>query len=188
MRFYKAIVCFLLLAGLSAWSQTGSQTAGPSEQSTPAAQTKIDPAKEADIRKLMELSGTVAVARQLMNKMIETMKPLMTNSLPPGGYREKLVDLFFAKFQSKIDPKQLLDLEIPIYDKYYTHEEIKGLIQFYQTPLGKKMTEVLPKLSLDMAGAGQQWGEQLAGECIQEVLAEHPDLESAMEAAAKQQQ
>ena len=188
MRFHKAMVWFLLLAGLSAWSQTGSQTAGASEQSTPAGQTKIDPAKEADIRRLMELLGTPALAQQLMNSMSQDIKPLIANSLPPGEYREKLVDLFFAKFQSKMDAKQLLDLAVPVYDKYFTQEEIKGLIQFYQTPLGKKMKEVLPRLYLELTDAGRQWGERAGQESMREVLAEHPDLERALEAAGKQQQ
>jgi hypothetical protein len=123
-----------------------------------------------------------------MDSMMGNVKPLITNSLPPGEYREKLVDLFFVKFQAKSDPTQLVDLGIPIYDKYFSHEEIKGLIQFYQTPLGQKMLSVLPKMTAEIVDLGQQWGADLGRQCMQEVLAEHPDLESAMEAAGKQQQ
>jgi len=34
-----------------------------------------------------------------------------------------------------------------LYDKYFTNEEIKGLIAFYESPIGKKTIQVLPALS-----------------------------------------
>ena len=62
---------------------------------------------------------------------------------------------------------------------------MKGLIQFYQTPLGQKTISVLPELTGEMAEAGKQWGQQLGRQSMQEVLTEHPDLASALEAASK---
>src|SRR5262245_61606994 len=73
------------------------QAASASKASS-ATQSKIDPAKEADIRKLLDLVGTKALVSQTIDSMSKSIKPLLTNSLPPGQYREKLVDLFFAKF------------------------------------------------------------------------------------------
>jgi Uncharacterized protein conserved in bacteria (DUF2059) len=40
------------------------------------------------------------------------------------------------KFKSKADPLQLLDSIVPLDDKHLSDEDIQGLIQFYQTPLG----------------------------------------------------
>jgi len=77
-----------------------------------------------------------------MGTMEKAMKPLLMDSLPPGEYRKKLVNLFFAKLQAKADGQSLLELAIPLYDKNLSHEEIKGLIQFYQTPLGQKAVSV----------------------------------------------
>lgn len=183
MKLYTVIVFFCLLAVVSAQSQAGSPVAQQQEASN--TQAKIDPAKEADIRKLMELTGAQVLASQTMDRMLQGLKPLMTSALPPGEYREKLIELFFVKVRSKADVKQLLDMAVPIYDKYFSPEEVKGLIQFYQTPLGQKAIAKLPKLMAEMGDAGRQWGEQLGRESMQEVLAEHPDLASAMEAAGK---
>lgn len=33
---------------------------------------------------------------------------------------------------------------IPIYDKYYTEDDIKQLTDFYQTPIGKKVISSTP--------------------------------------------
>jgi hypothetical protein len=120
-----------------------------------------------------------------MDNMGKSLKPLMTQALPPGEYREKLVDLFFVKFQSRLDMQQLLDLAIPIYDKYLSHEEVRGLIEFYQTPLGQKTLKVLPTMLTELQEAGRKWGENLGRDSMREVLAEHPDLAKALEGAAK---
>jgi hypothetical protein len=133
----------------------------------------------------MDLVGTKLLVVQVMDGMEKSIKPLMASSLPPGEYREKLIDLFFAKFHSKAVPQQLLDMAVPAYDRYYTHEEIKGLIQFYETPLGQKMISVLPKLTGELQDAGRKWGEGLGRDSMLEVLSEHPELATALEAARK---
>jgi len=148
-----------------------------------AAATKIDPAKEADIRRLLDLVGTKGLVVQTMDSMSRSIKPLLTNSLPPGEYREKLVDLFFAKFSSKADVQHLLDLAVPVYDKNFSQQEIRSLIEFYQTPLGQKAIATLPKVSAEMQEQGRKWGEDLGRQCMVEVLSEHPELAAALNAA-----
>jgi hypothetical protein len=107
--------------------------------------------------------------------------------LPAGDYRAKLVDLFFEKFQNhlKEELQQLLELAVPLYDKYFSHEDIKGLIKFYETPLGQKALSVLPNLSVEMQGEGMKLGEKIGRQSMMEVLSEHPELQKALEEAQK---
>lgn len=144
--------------------------------------------KQADIRRLLALTGAGAVATQAMDEMEKSIRPLMTESLPAGEYRDKLVELFFQKFHENRDPTKLVDLMVPIYDKYYTADEIEGLINLYQTPLGKKMVTVLPKIMAESQAAGGQWGQQLGRECMIEVLEEHPEMQQAMAQAKRSAQ
>jgi hypothetical protein len=95
------------------------------------------------------------------------------------------LNLFFAKFQSKAEIHKLLDLIVPVYDKYLSDEEIKGLIQFYQTPLGQKTLRVMPQLMAESQEAGRKWGEGLGRQSMLDVLSEHPELEKALEDAQK---
>jgi uncharacterized protein len=157
--------------------------ATPAQQGTP--DTKIDPAKETDIRKLLDMMGTKALAVQTMDATMNGIRPMMASSLPPGDYKEKLIDLFLEKFRAKADPQQVVDMVVPIYDKHLSHEEIKGLIAFYATPLGKKALSVLPAIAAESGEAGQKWGESLGRDSMREVLAAHPDLASALQSAAK---
>jgi hypothetical protein len=184
------LVCFLLAGSLLAQTKSSSPEVQAESQraQAPAPASgpwKIDPAKEVDIRHLMDLIGTKQLVGQMMNGMEKSIKPLMTSALPAGEYREKLVNLFFEKFHSKADLQQLLDIAVPGYDNYYSHEEIKSLIQFYETPLGQKVISVLPKLTGDLQEAGRKWGERLGGDCMREVLSEHPELATALESAKK---
>jgi hypothetical protein len=47
--------------------------------------------------------------------------------------------------------------------KYYNHEDIKKMIEFYNSPVGKKIQETTPKITKDQMEAGQEWGLQLQG-------------------------
>jgi hypothetical protein len=188
-RFLAAIPLlaapFLTRAQSPARSQ--SAEAAPVAQSNPAPGTKLDPAKEADIRKLLDVAGTKALVAQTMDAMLKSMKPVLTHSLPPGDYREKLVELFFAKFSAKANPQQLLDMAVPIYDKSFSAEEIKDLIAFYQTPLGQKAIVTVPKITAELQEAGRKWGETAGRDAMLEVLAEHPDLAEALKTASGSQ-
>lgn len=169
-------------------TKAASAQAASADKAGITTQAKIDPAKEADIRKLLELAGTKALVSQTMDSMSKSIKPLLTNSLPPGDYREKLVDLFFAKFTAKAEVQHLLDLAVPVYDKNFSHQEIRSLIEFYQTPLGRKAIATLPKVTAEMQELGRKWGEDLGKQCMVEVLSEHPELADALNVAAQSSQ
>jgi hypothetical protein len=185
----KASVAVAVLLLGSAWGQspggTSPSSAKPADPVQASAPSTIDSTKAADIRKLMSLVNTEELATGLLGAMTEQIRPMITNSLPPGEYREKLVDLFLEKFRSRADMKSLLDLLTPVYDKYLSDEEIKGLIVFYQTPLGKKTLEVMPKVMAESQDEGRKWGEQLGRQAMQDVLAEHPDLARQLDEAQK---
>jgi uncharacterized protein len=184
---------FALVASTAAGQAASAKSPSPQSSTpkagfstaAPAATAKIESGKEADIRRLLELTGAKALVVQTMNDMSKSLKPVLTNSLPPGDYREKLVNLFFVKFMAKADSQTLVDLAIPEYDKNFTDEEILGLIQFYQTPVGKKAISVLPRLMSDLQQRGRKWGEDLGRQSMIEVLAEHPEFQQQIADAQK---
>ena len=158
--------------------------AAPAQAASGNSAPTIDPAKEAAIRKMFEVMGTSKMMQQVLAGMSSNMKPMLMSSLPAGDYREKLTDLFFEKFQSKLRVEQLLNLTVPIYAKYFSKEEIEGLTRFYQTPLGQKALSVLPQTVVEMQTESMKLGEKLGREAMAEVLDEYPDLKKALEEAA----
>lgn len=193
MRIMGLLVLSLLIVPLT---QAQTQSPQPRETSpTPSPHTAygmapaaspspavIDPAKEADIRHLLEVVGTRALMSEIMGNMEKNLRPTLTASLPPGDYRAKLIDLFLDKFGPRAEaliPK-LEDMAVLTYDKYLTDEDIKGLIQFYQTPTGQKTLSALPKIVVELQSQGQKLGEQMGRDTMMEVLSEHPELVKAM--------
>lgn len=47
--------------------------------------------------------------------------------------------------------------------KHFTHDDIKKMIEFYNSPVGKKIQEVTPKMTKEQMQAGQEWGMELQG-------------------------
>jgi hypothetical protein len=197
VRIRIALAVASLLAAGSARAQTQSQHAAtatpPAQQqaapasgpSAAAASSGIDPAKEADIRQLLEATGAKSLMMQVMSTMENNLKPALAGSLPPGDYRTKLIDLFFEKFMARasVEMPKLVDAAVPVYDKYLSDEDIKGLIQFYKTPLGQKTLSVLPQITGELQAQGEKLGERIGRESMMEVLSEHPDLAKAMQDA-----
>ncbi len=63
----------------------------------------------------------------------------------------------------------LVNLIIPIYEKYYTEEDVQGLIKFYNTPVGEKVIASLPQVTAESMEAGQQWGESIAKQVLDDM-------------------
>jgi uncharacterized protein len=180
-----AVVCFFFLATFSARAQNQPAPADATQSSTPAATAPADPAKAADIQRLLEVTGMRSLMQQTMVSMEESIRPNLERSLPPGEYRAKLIDLFFQKFQAKLSIQDFLDMAAAAYNKYLSDDDIKGLTQFYQTPLGQKTLTVLPKLTVELQTEGAAKGEQAGRDAMAEVLLEHPDLAKALQDAAQ---
>ena len=51
---------------------------------------------------------------------------------------------------------------VPIYHRNFTHDEIKGLLSFYGTPLGVKILSTMPTMMQEGMAAGQKWAQQLS--------------------------
>ena len=62
-----------------------------------------------------------------------------------------------VEFRKELSADELVKLIIPLYDKHLTHPEIKELIKFYETEVGKKLISVMPAITAESMQAGQQW-------------------------------
>lgn len=196
MKVFAAVLLSLTISSF-AFAQAQSFRPAEAPQSTPKAAAPdaaaaapadtsgIDPAKEADIRRLLELSGAKSMMSATMNGMMKNLKPMLMNSFPPGDYREKLIDLFLDKFSVRANAEipKLADGAIAVYDRYFSDDDIKGLIAFYQTPVGQKLVATAPKIAVEMQVEGQKVGEQIGRETMLQVLSEHPEFQKAMEDA-----
>ena len=109
------------------------------------------------------ISGSAELAEQTMNAIIPQFKELIPF----------IPDSFWDKIRERINIiDEFLHACIPIYSKYYTHDEIKQLIEIYESPLGKKMVKVTPLLMEETMAIGQKWGEKLGQDIANELIEE----------------
>lgn len=125
-----------------------SLAARPAVAETPPAK---DTPKMADVRRLLQLTGAAQLGAQVMEQLIPAFKQQMP-SVP---------DRFWQDFMKEANPNELVNQVAIIYDKYLSHDEVKAIIKFYETPAGKKLVSVLPQVTQESMVIGQQWGKQL---------------------------
>lgn len=118
-------------------------------------------AKQQDIHKLLVLSGSGDLGVQTMKQLTQIYSQMLPN----------VPQKFWEEFAKEVDANSLIELIVPIYDKHFTHEDVKGLIEFYQTPVGKKLIAVQPLLTQESQQAGEKWGMEI-GQKVAERLKE----------------
>lgn len=129
----------------------------------PAAPT-VDPAFEADIRALLKATGAGSMGVQMMDQMITSLQP-MAPQLPAT---------FWDEVRTEFNAEELINLVVPIYAKHLTHEDVKGLIAFYESPVGRKMIAVQPALMAESMEVGQAWGQEIAMRVVAKMQSQPP--------------
>lgn len=139
--------------------------------STSFAQT--DSTKVKDIKKLLEVSGTAKAVKTMMTQYMSMMKTSPVYKDAPEG--------FFDKVLTTIDFDEFIMLYVPIYDKHFTHSEIKELIAYHESPIGKKVIEKQPLIMADSMQMGKEFGEKLGMKVYQQMLEEKGEAEETEE-------
>jgi len=125
----------------------------------------LDPAFRADIVKMMELTGTSKIGHQMATMISQQMLQAIKMQHPevPARNFDIVKEVAEKEFENAFEaPEGLQAQMIPLYAKYLTPEDIRGLIAFYQSPLGQKSLSVMPALMQDAMALGQQWAAQAA--------------------------
>jgi hypothetical protein len=124
-------------------------------------------AKRSDIRKLMEATGSfnlparfAAAASQSIFRALKAERPELHERALEVMQRE-LVALFAEQMNA---PGGLVEKVVPVYDKHFTHQEIREILSFYQTGTGRKAIAVLPRVISESMLIGQDWAESLGPE------------------------
>ena len=65
---------------------------------------------------------------------------------------------------------------ITIYDKHFTDDEIKTLLQFYGSPVGQKFAAEMPKIGREIQAASRTTGAKAAKEALQALKTQNPEI------------
>src|SRR6266404_6163733 len=153
----------------------------PPAKVSPQASSAIDPQKEARIRELIEVTGAKNLGQQLIEAGMEQFRSSVQDSQPNNPRAKQFADAFVARFQKHFDPDSLTEHVIPIYDKYLTTEDLKGLLDYYRSPLGQSMLKALPEVTRESQAAGFALGQKAAQETMEELKADFPEFTGSSE-------
>ncbi len=142
----------------------------------PQVNSSIDPAKEADVRSLMELLGAKDLVQDGANTAIEQSREKLLATVPNNDKGQSFVNAFAASYQKKFEVDQVTDQLVQFYDKHFTDDEIKGLLQFYGSPLGQKVAVEMPKIGRETQAAIRAANAKAAKDALAELKQQNPEI------------
>lgn len=121
----------------------------------------ITEAKEKDIKALLSVMGVSSMANQMADSMVSIAISKEKKRYPD---LPKNVEYALSKAIHEVVLAQAPELDnmtVPLYDKYYTHDEIKQLIVFFNSQVGRKYAAVVGPMVQDMMPVAQAWGNKV---------------------------
>ncbi len=146
----------LLISLLAAWSPIPLLA----QDTAPATSSAVDPEKAALIRLVIDATGAPAAAAGNIAAGLEKVR----------AESPETPEIVWQRLAARIDPKEIFELIVPIYDAHYTKAEIQVLLDFYRSPAGKKFLVEMPKANEEIDAAIDHWAEEIAASLMQELL------------------
>lgn len=139
------------------------------------AENGISQEKKALIDTLLEQTGqsAIAVGTQFSNLFIQQMTMVLKKSYPnidPKAFIILEEEITTIINEEIVINGALSKMMYPIYDKHFSSNELRKMIELNNTEFGKKMIKVMPLITQEGMQAGQVFGQSL-GPKIQQRIA-----------------
>jgi uncharacterized protein len=137
----------------------------------PAAAQQPSPAALATAKELVTVKGADALWRPVVRGVVERAKGMFLQSNPMLG---KDLNEVAGKLYAEYNPRtaELLNDAAKIYATRFTEQELKDLLAFYKSPLGKKMLAEDPAILDQNMKDAQVWADKLSTEVISKMRSE----------------
>jgi len=112
----------------------------------------------AALKKMFVVSGSNETYKVAIKQMISMYKAQSTLSA------DKLKSLEDEMLKSSLN--ELTVKLIPVYQKYMSLSDIKEMIKFYESPVGKKFAKNNPMITQESMKIGQEWGMKIGQELM----------------------
>jgi|SRR5579871_3565365 len=119
--------------------------------------------KRAEIERLLKLTGVEKALTDSMNSMLTNLQVRVEKDYPATPQD------FWVKFKAKVSVHDLIEQMVPVYDRYYTLEDLKAANAFFDSPAGRKVVESGPMITRDCADVGSVWGQKISQQAVDEI-------------------
>jgi Uncharacterized protein conserved in bacteria (DUF2059). len=183
MKAVLALIAIYVAAFVIA-TQGGSQN--PVQASAPdtAASAKpIDPVKQTDLSSLLEFVGAKEQQQNAASESITQYRERLSASAPGASEdstHQAFVNAAVETYQKELDQQHALQQITGIYDRHFTDDEVRGLLQFFGSPLGQKFAAESPKIAREISAVQEAAAANATRGALQTLKAQHPEFESAI--------
>ncbi len=142
-----------------------------------AALAEIDPGLVLDIRRLLQAEDLPIEVLESLGPLFDELKPGLLRDLPAGTDSEKIAGRLYKKLQEAVSRPDFFDPIIPAYAKHFSREEIKGLLAFFESPIGRHYAYDRRIILREYSEAAQShWEKIVIPRIVREMRAEFPEL------------
>jgi uncharacterized protein len=166
----------MFLVAIQSGSPVSVQAAPQSPGTKPSMASSIDPAKDADIRALLELVGARDQVQDSVKQIAEQYREKLLATVPNNEKGQNFVNTTINEYEKRYDVDYVTEQLVSLYDKHYTDEEIKGLLQFFGSPLGQKAAAENPKIFREVQEATRAEAARAVRDALQEAKLENPGV------------
>jgi uncharacterized protein len=157
--------------------------AAPRTPQQPAEQ-KVDPQKEKAIRHLMDLNGSSKLADNMTEAVSLQVKNAMSRNLPAERL-QKFMDDFNQKLTARSPANDVASAEVSNYSQHFTMEDLQGMIQFYESPVGQHMAKALPQVMQESQKNGADIERNAALATLKDMTDDYPELKTMLPGGQK---
>ena len=132
--------------------------------SVSCAEEALTETKRADIERLIQMTGALKIGQMFASTMTRQFEQTLRKLRP--DIPTELFGVVAEEVQKTIDESMVAkggptDQVIPLYHRYFSHDDIKGMLAFYSTPVGQKTISLMPQMAQESMVLGQQWAQRL---------------------------
>ncbi len=137
----------------------------------PAAAANPSPAALLIAKQIMQIKGVDAMFPSLVRGVVDKVKNqfMQTNFMWGKDLNEVAANL-----QKEYAPRasELSDMAAKVYAEHFTEAELKEMLAFYQSPVGRKMVVEEPKVVDQTMTQAGEWGDLLAEDVVAKMRVE----------------
>jgi len=135
------------------------------------ADDEVDARNKELVDEILEVTGALDTAYTMADYMSDAMTEGMkaANKEWPDRVFDILREEILSVIKSDLENGGLHEIYYPIYDRYFSTEDLEAIVEFYRSAAGNKYATEMPNLVQDTIVASQQWGQQVAVVAMQQV-------------------
>lgn len=136
----------------------------------------VDPVKDSDIRALLELVGARDQVQDSVKQIAEQYREKLLATVPDNEKGQAFVNTAVNEYEKRYDVDKVHEQLVVLYDKHYSDAEIKGLLQFYGSPLGQKVAAESPKIFREIQETTRTEAARAIRDALQQAKQENPGV------------